>query len=661
MLNKVSTRRAGSDPGSLVYYITDEEKCAWLELDNFALPDGPSDLALALKEMRAVQEQNYRAKEKTYHVITTLQPGERVTPEQIKQIKDRVASAVGLQDHHRITALHTNTKSWHLHIVASRIHPVNHKAAPLSHDYRKLDFAAREIERDLGLESSPGLFALLRGNNMIRPRALFERKPSNLIDSLDNTKSADLLRQQGLTPTLAEPISKTGPVQGFEREERANGETSYKDSSGKSRFTAQGGKIAVERKPSEDVVLAALKTASASFGGALTITGNKAFIATVLKVNREQQLGLNITIKQQESIVDKAKTALSSAIYNRTAAQSKTRSGPQATRLTGTSRAQEIIREQNGQQWVNFEKNERQSKPERGFIVEYQTASKESTPSKEPRKHYARVLASDEAGALAVVQANHKKAKSLSIVSPEQVPKEYSAKYHNDDKARANLQKAATNLRQIGQRWQAKALEAKVADLDKGLRSLSQPEVIQVKGKESAPVVNLDKPAVVKTPERQRAEQIAQQGLAGLRDALKGKNDEATKTARANTKAQLAVQQQKTPGVNDRSPDGGINRQAIIDQIKDKLGDRTKIYDPKTQGDYAGKIVYVDKEFVAQQVANKVVVLHRRENMSDKTWQFKAESVEKLTYNKGKVSNREPLGKTQPQTTKGKEQELVKS
>ena len=67
---------------------------------------------------------NVRAKgDKTYHLVVSFPPGEHPTADQLRDIEDELCAAIGLADHQRISAVHTDTDHLHIHVAISKIHP----------------------------------------------------------------------------------------------------------------------------------------------------------------------------------------------------------------------------------------------------------------------------------------------------------------------------------------------------------------------------------------------------------------------------------------------------------------------------------------------------------------------------------------------------------
>ena len=78
----------------------------------------------AVIEIEAAQGQNRRSKaDKTYHLVASFPEGERPTDAQLDAIEQRLCDAIGLGEHQRLSALHTDTAHVHLHIAINKVHP----------------------------------------------------------------------------------------------------------------------------------------------------------------------------------------------------------------------------------------------------------------------------------------------------------------------------------------------------------------------------------------------------------------------------------------------------------------------------------------------------------------------------------------------------------
>jgi hypothetical protein len=106
----------------------------------------------AIAEIQAVQAMNVRAKgDKTYHLVVSFPPGERPSEAQLRDIEDELCAAIGLGDHQRISAVHTDTDHLHIHIAISKVHPDTRRCIEPWYDKRKLMAACDRLEIKHGL------------------------------------------------------------------------------------------------------------------------------------------------------------------------------------------------------------------------------------------------------------------------------------------------------------------------------------------------------------------------------------------------------------------------------------------------------------------------------------------------------------------------------
>ena len=110
------------------------------------------DPAAAALEVRAVQARNTRSKgDKTYHLVVAFPPGERPTAEQFRDVEDTLCAAIGLADHQRLSAVHTDRDHLHLHIAINTVHPRTFRNITPYYDHRRLMDACERLEIKHGL------------------------------------------------------------------------------------------------------------------------------------------------------------------------------------------------------------------------------------------------------------------------------------------------------------------------------------------------------------------------------------------------------------------------------------------------------------------------------------------------------------------------------
>nr|WP_232081003.1 TraI/MobA(P) family conjugative relaxase [Variovorax sp. SRS16] len=134
-------------------YITDSqgkaERLGEVRLTNFA-----SDAVdWAVREAEALQAHNTRAQsDKTYHLLISFAPGESPAPEALRVIEDRICTALGYQEHQRISAVHRDTDCLHIHVAINKIHPKRHTIHEPLRDFKLMGEAAAKLEVEFGLQ-----------------------------------------------------------------------------------------------------------------------------------------------------------------------------------------------------------------------------------------------------------------------------------------------------------------------------------------------------------------------------------------------------------------------------------------------------------------------------------------------------------------------------
>jgi hypothetical protein len=110
------------------------------------------DPAAAALEILARQARNTRARgDKTYHLVISFPPGERPPLERLHYIEDELCKAIGLAEHQRISAVHTDTEHLHVHVAISKVNPETLHCIEPYFDKRKLMEACARLEIELGL------------------------------------------------------------------------------------------------------------------------------------------------------------------------------------------------------------------------------------------------------------------------------------------------------------------------------------------------------------------------------------------------------------------------------------------------------------------------------------------------------------------------------
>lgn len=143
---------AKSNFASLVAYLCDtqrkEERLGWTAVTHCcsATPEA------AAREVLATQARNTRAKsDKTYHLIVSFRSGEQVDEATCRAIEARLCEGLGLGAHQRVSALHHDTDSLHLHIAINKIHPTRYTIHNPYYDHPKLGQLCTELEREYRL------------------------------------------------------------------------------------------------------------------------------------------------------------------------------------------------------------------------------------------------------------------------------------------------------------------------------------------------------------------------------------------------------------------------------------------------------------------------------------------------------------------------------
>ena len=133
-----------------------------------------TDLRGALREMEAVATGCPNCKKPFYHASINTPSNERLTDEQRMQAVDRLEKELGLTGQPRAVVVHEKKDGReHCHVVWSRIELERMRAISDSHNFRKHELVARELEREFGHERVQG--AHIERDGQPRP----DRTPSH--------------------------------------------------------------------------------------------------------------------------------------------------------------------------------------------------------------------------------------------------------------------------------------------------------------------------------------------------------------------------------------------------------------------------------------------------------------------------------------------------
>jgi hypothetical protein len=113
------------------------------------------DLRGALVEMDAYAL-GTRCEKSLYHAAMSPEPPHRLTPEQRAEAIDALEQKLGMTGHARVVVMHEKYGREHIHVVWSRIDIEKMRSVSDSHNYRKHEEVARDLERRFGHERVQG-------------------------------------------------------------------------------------------------------------------------------------------------------------------------------------------------------------------------------------------------------------------------------------------------------------------------------------------------------------------------------------------------------------------------------------------------------------------------------------------------------------------------
>jgi hypothetical protein len=148
------------------------------------------DLRGALIEMDACAI-GTRCTKPLYHAAISPEPPHRLTPEQREEAINTLEAKLGLDGHARVVVMHEKLGREHIHVVWSRIDTDRMRSVSDSHNYRKHEEVARDLERRFGHDRVQGAHAERDG-----------------VDRPDRTPSRAELRQEERTGIKGKEVKR---------------------------------------------------------------------------------------------------------------------------------------------------------------------------------------------------------------------------------------------------------------------------------------------------------------------------------------------------------------------------------------------------------------------------------------------------------------------
>ena len=150
MIGKITR---GSSFGGLAAYLTGKsERVAWTE-PRYLLGTDPKEIA---REMEAAAGQSSRTEKPVYHLSISFDELDRPSREQMRAAVEEMLRDLGLEEHQAFMVAHDDSAHPHVHVMVNRVHPETGKAAPLAHDYAKVERSLRKLEQEWGMKRVAG-------------------------------------------------------------------------------------------------------------------------------------------------------------------------------------------------------------------------------------------------------------------------------------------------------------------------------------------------------------------------------------------------------------------------------------------------------------------------------------------------------------------------
>ncbi|WP_158004966.1 TraI/MobA(P) family conjugative relaxase, partial [Campylobacter fetus] len=106
-----------------------------------------------IKEIITTQQLNTTTKQdKTMHLVVSFKEDERPDIKTLYAIEDEIAEALGMKDHQRLSAVHSNTNNLHIHIAINKVNPNTLKVVNPYNDVKILQELAIKLEKKYNLQ-----------------------------------------------------------------------------------------------------------------------------------------------------------------------------------------------------------------------------------------------------------------------------------------------------------------------------------------------------------------------------------------------------------------------------------------------------------------------------------------------------------------------------
>ena len=137
----------------------DPGRVAWVETRNLLA----RSVRAAAAEMADEALLAERVRRPVYHLIVSFDPDDDVDRPLMVAVADRVLGDFGLGEHQAVLVAHGDTPYAHVHLMVNRVSWRTGTACRTAFDYRRMERALRELERELGLRETPGKHYRLEG------------------------------------------------------------------------------------------------------------------------------------------------------------------------------------------------------------------------------------------------------------------------------------------------------------------------------------------------------------------------------------------------------------------------------------------------------------------------------------------------------------------
>ena len=149
-------------------------------------------------QFTTVASRNPRVRRPALHLELSWHETQTLPDADLLSAGRRLLELFGAGAHQAVLCVHRNRPSPHVHVLLNRVHPVTSAALSLSHDYRRLEQACRQIEHERGWPADRGRFDVQVQDEAVRlvPKPAAHWQAKETARAMGRRRGSSALRRQ---------------------------------------------------------------------------------------------------------------------------------------------------------------------------------------------------------------------------------------------------------------------------------------------------------------------------------------------------------------------------------------------------------------------------------------------------------------------------------